>query len=294
MEEEDLDPQEIRELGSLMRTRAMQEDVLDRQTEIDLAKRWRLTNDRTARDRLVSSHQKLVVGMIRRLQRPGGPSFEDLYNQGVIGLIVAAEKFDPEAETRFATYAQWQVLAAMQELLFMSRTQVRIGKKEKKIMRALAHARFQNGGQVAQIHRERIAQVMGVTITEVEGIEAATATGTLSLHQPISGGEDEGAVFMDTLVDESQGPEAMMRMPLEEKRNRVVGEIMKDLEDRERTVIQERFLGDTPCTLRTLAERMNISAERVRQIEREALSKLRRALSNRGFNPDDILSIGSS
>jgi RNA polymerase sigma-32 factor len=277
------------EVDVVMRNAAMEAPLLDRETEVSLARAWRDRNCVKSRDRLVCAHQKLVMGMARKFERLG-VSFIDLYNEGVVALLVACDKYDPDTGNRFATYAQWWVLTHMQEYVQRETSPVRVGKtrKEKAVFRAIQRARRKHGPALSPEHRERIAQAFGVTPDEVQSIEAATGLRALSLNQAM-GDDENGAEFIENLVDETQTPERMLALPMDAAQRRVVEGALSELDERERTVIRERFLMGGQRTLRELAQRLDISAERVRQVEREALARLRRILDQRGLCAEDLL-----
>ena len=277
------------EVDVVMRNAAMEAPILDRETEAALARAWRDKRCVRSRDRLVCAHQKLVLGMARKFERLG-VSFIDLYNEGVLALLVACDKYDPDTGNRFATYSQWWVLTHMQEYVQREMSPVRVGKtrKEKAVFRAIQRARRRHGPVLSPEHRERIAKAFGVTPDEVQSIEAATGLRALSLNQ-VMGGDEDGAEFIENLVDETQAPERMLALPMDATQRRVVEGALEELDERERTVIRERFLMKSQKTLRELAQRLDISAERVRQVEREALARLRRILDRRGLCAEDLL-----
>lgn len=277
------------EVDVVMRNAAMEAPLLDRETEVALARAWRDKKCVRSRDRLVCAHQKLVMGMARKFERLG-VSFIDLYNEGILALLIACDKYDPESGNRFATYSQWWVLTHMQEYVQRETSPVRVGKtrKEKAVFRAIQRARRRYGPTLSPEHCERIAQAFGVKPDEVQAIEAATGLRALSLNQAMSG-EEDGTEFIENLVDEAQTPERMLALPMDAAQRRVVEGALCELDEREQTVIRERFLREGQRTLRELAQRLDISAERVRQVEREALARLRRILDQRGLRAEDLL-----
>jgi RNA polymerase sigma-32 factor len=272
-----------------MRDQAMETPILERERELMLARAWKESADMKSRDELVNAHRKLVMGMARRFER-GGVQLADLMNEGMLALMVACDKFNPDSGYRFATYAQWWVLTFLQEAVQRDASPVRIGKTrmEKAVFRALTRARRRFGPDLGDDVKEVIAASFGIRFDEVSNIDAATGLRTLSLNQTVTGDED-GIEFIDTLVDETQGVEKAMESTLTRAQIREIGEVMVGLGARETTVIRERFLSDDPKTLRELAEQLDISAERVRQIERETLSNLRRLLEDRGLRKEDII-----
>jgi len=278
-----------RDIGSSMRDQALDAPILDRERELRLARAWRGERCIDSRDELIKAHQKLVMGMARKFERVG-VLLSDLMNEGMVALMVACDKFDPESGNRFATYAQWWVLTYMQEAVQRDTSPVRIGKTrtEKAVFRALTRARRRFGPDLSEEVKEQIAKSFNIGYSEVANIDAATGMRTLSLNQSVSS-EDDGTEFIDTLVDETQGVEAVMSSTLARAQQRVIGEILAELGEREIVVIRERYLTDEPKTLRELAEQLEISAERVRQIERETLTVMRRCIEKNGLRMEDII-----
>ena len=282
-------PSARKDIASEIRGQAMRESLLGREEEVDLAVAWRDRQCQVSRDRLIRSHQKLIIGMARRFERLGVP-FEDLFDEGILALIVAANKFDPDSGNRFATYAQWWVLTYLQEYVQNNTTPVRLGRTrvEKAVFRAITRSRRRLGNALDNDARETIATEFGVSFEFVCRIEAATSSRIVSLNQRISTDEDS-AEFIDILQDESEGPQKVMERDLERAQERVIGEILEQLDDREARVIKERFLAESPKTLRELASDLGISAERVRQVEREALERMRRLIERSGHKSIDLI-----
>jgi RNA polymerase sigma-32 factor len=280
---------QYKDIAVEIRSQAMKEDLLGREEEVALARAWRERGDKDARDRLIRSHQKLVIGMARRFERLGVP-IADLFNEGIIALIIAANKFDPESGNRFATYAQWWVLTYLQEFVQQNTTPVRLGRTrtEKAVFRAIGKARKGSGPALDAEAREKIAKDFNISIDTVYRIEAATMVKGLSLNQPVS--PDESNIeYIDIIPDENEGVEKIIERDLVRARAEVISRILEQLDEREARVINERFLADDPKTLRELASDLGISAERVRQIERETLHRMRRLIERAGLTADDLI-----
>jgi RNA polymerase sigma-32 factor len=273
-----------------IRAQAMHTELLTREEEVRLARAWIGSADRKARDTLVLAHQKLVLGMVRKFERHGIP-FDDLFDEGVFALMIAVDKFDPETGNRFATYAQWWVLTYLQEFVQREICPVRIGRtrREKTIVRELAKARRKHGSVIDETVRGTIAANVGVGIHDVHLIEAALASRSLSLNHTV-GGEGEGHLeFVDQLADEDEGEEKVLKGHLDAAQIRVIDEILLQLDDRGRFIIKERHLSETPRTLRELADELQLSSERVRQIELESIQRLKRALLRAGYKARDLI-----
>ena len=278
------------DVNTEIRTRHLEGALLEREEELNLARAWRYQGDKAARDRLINAHQKLVMGMARKFERFNVP-LADLFNEGMIALMVACQKYDPESGNRFATYAQWWVLTYLQEFVQRDTCPVRLGKTriEKAVFRALARARRKYGPNLDDNVKEQIAKAFDITFEDVVNIEAATGIRTLSLNQSVSSEEEGGVEFIDTLADETQTPDTIIKGTLERTQLRIIKDILDQLDARETAVITHRFLSETPKTLRELAAELDISAERVRQIERETLLRMRRLIERAGLRADDLI-----
>ena len=280
------------DVSTEIRTRNLDGALLERDEELALARAWRYEEDKDARDKLINAHQKLVMGMARKFERFNVP-LADLFNEGMIALMIASQKYDPESGNRFATYAQWWVLTYLQEFVQRDTCPVRLGKTriEKAVFRVLAQARRKYGPHLDNDVKEQIAKAFNITLDDVINIEAATGIRTLSLNQSVSNDEEGGVEFIDTLADTTQTPDTIIKGTLEKAQLRIIGEVLEQLDARETAVITQRFLSEDPKTLRELAVELDISAERVRQIERETLSRMRRLIERAGLKADDLIGV---
>jgi RNA polymerase sigma-32 factor len=265
---------------------AMAAPYLERDDEHALAVAWKEHGDEKAMHQLAQAHMRLAIAMAARFRHYGLP-MNDLIQEGHIGLLEAAARFDPEREVRFSTYATWWIRAAIQDYILRNWSIVRGGTSsaQKSLFFNLRRLRARLSGS-AQINGHQhvfntIANALGVQRADVELMDTRLSGGDMSLNAPMidsdSGSSMERVDFLvDTkpLQDESVG-QAMD----EDRRHRWLHDAMKVLNERELRIVRERRLSEEAATLEALGDRLGISKERVRQIENRAIEKLRRALS---------------
>ena len=268
---------------------AMRAPLLAADHERRLAQRWRDRGDERALHELITAYLRLVIAMASRFRHYGLP-ISDLVQEGCVGLMQAAARFEPEREVRFSTYASWWIRSAMQDFVLRNWSIVRTGttSAQKSLFFNLRRLRARIGdvgeGMLNPIARARVAHALGVPEHDVDAMAARLSAPDRSLNAPLT---DEGdGEWQDMLADEGADPEAeTMYSHVSAARADLVRDALRDLSERERLIIKERKLEDEAVTLEALGERLGISKERVRQIEGAALAKLRRALEARVGDP---------
>ncbi len=269
---------------------AMRKPMLEAGHERDLARRWRDDRDERALHELTMAYMRLVVAMASRFRHYGLP-LSDLVQEGNVGLMQAAMRFEPDREVRFSTYASWWIRSAMQDFVLRNWSIVRTGttSAQKALFFNLRRLRARIGdiGGDAVMSAEatsKIATALRVPKHDVEAMAARLFSPDRSLNAPLT---DEGdGEWQDFLADDAAGPEAdVMESHDNMARAALVKDAMTELSERERLIIRERKLEEDTVTLEALGERLGISKERVRQIEGNALEKLRRALIARVGDP---------
>ncbi len=270
---------------------AMNAPLLTREHELDLARRWRNAGDEAALHELIASYTRLVVATASRFKHYGLPH-GDLVQEGIVGLMQAAARFEPERDVRFSTYAAWWIRSAMQDYILRNWSVVRTGTTaaQKSLFFNLRRlrAKLEDGTKthLDDADRSHIAQELRVNVSEVEAMEMRLAASDQSLNATISvDGEDQ---WQDFLADERPSPESTVGDTLDRSKvSRWLAESIAELNDREQVIIRERRLTDESCTLEDLGRELGISKERVRQIEHRALQKLKAALLRRAADPAD-------
>ncbi|MFO1048668.1 MAG: RNA polymerase factor sigma-32 [Geminicoccaceae bacterium] len=271
---------------------SMSAPLLSRERELDLARQWRCRQDERALHELIRCYLRLVVSTASRFKHYGLP-LSDLVQEGVVGLMQAAARFEPERDVRFSTYASWWIRSAMQDFILRNWSVVRTGTTaaQKSLFFNLRRLRARiDDGRCAGLDdagKAYIAQELAVDVREVEAMEMRLMGGDQSLNATISpAGED---AWQDFLADERPGPEEIVTGAHDgRQRSRWLALSLAELTERERTIINERRLREDGRTLEELGVRLGISKERVRQIESRALQKLKTALVRRVGDPVEI------
>jgi len=256
--------------------------MLTAEEELDLSRRWRNEGDRDALRQLVGSHLRLVVRIARDNGGYGLP-MGDLIAEGNVGLMQAAEKFDPERGFRFATYALWWVRASIRDYILRSWSLVRTGTTaaQKKLFFKLRRLKSSLGaleeGDMAPEIVAKIATELQVPEIEVIEMNRRLTQADRSLDAPVGGDGDDS--WIDLLGDEREGQEGRFAESEEmEKRRALMHGALAELNERERHILVERKLKEEPMTLQELSEIYGVSRERVRQIEGNALRKLTKSM----------------
>jgi RNA polymerase sigma-32 factor len=266
--------------------RAMGAEMLDAETELALARAWRDDGDEKALHRLVNAYMRLAIAMAARYRRYGAP-MPDLIQEAGVGLMKAAEKFDPDRGVRFSTYAVWWIKASIQDYVMRNWSMVRTGSTSSQkalffnLRRVRAKLEREAGanGEVLDGHRLRqmIAEEVGVPLRDVEMMDARLSGADYSLNAQQAG--EEGREWLETLEDEApQAAETVTRSADLARVRGWLAEALASLNARERMIIVERKLRDEPRTLESLGQELGLSKERIRQLEAQALNKLRKRL----------------
>ena len=270
---------------------SMNAPLLTREHELHLARRWRDQGDEAALHELVTAYMRLVVSTAGRFRNYGLP-MGDLVQEGTVGLMQAAARFEPDRDVRFSTYAAWWIRSAMQDFILRNWSVVRTGTTaaQKALFFNLRRLRAKIddglGGPLTDEGRAYIATELSVTAQEVEAMEMRLAGADQSLNAAISaGGEDE---WQDFLSDPRPTPEESVTDARDgQVRLAWLAAALEELSAREQTIIRERRLRDDARTLEELGRELGISKERVRQVEHRALQKLRTSLLRRAKDPAD-------
>jgi RNA polymerase sigma-32 factor len=255
-------------------------DLLEREQEQQLARRWHDHGDRRATDALITSHLRLAAKVARRYQGYGLP-VADLIAEANVGLVVAASRFEPDQGSRFSTYALWWIKAAIHEYILRSWSLVKIGTThaQRKLFFGLRREMRKHGSDLAGLRPETaaaIAEELEVTPRDVIEMDSRL-NGDLSLNAPVY---DDGRTtdWEAMLVDDSPSAETIVAEHDEKTRQTdALRAAMHVLSERERRVFEARRLTENPPTLDELGRELSISPERVRQIETRAFDKVKRA-----------------
>jgi len=258
-------------------------DLLSAQEELDLARRYRQQGDLGAAERLVTSNLRFVV-KIAWEYRNYGCKLLDLIQEGNIGLMMAVKKFDPERGIRLISYAVWWIRAYIQSFIIRTWSLVKIGttQAQKKLFFKLNQTREALKRLTGGDDSREIAAELDVRPEDVDEMALRLHRRDASLDVELVEGDDY--TLMDTLADERQNQEELLAEHEEDElRRRAIRQALEQLKPREREIVSDRLLRDDPLTLQELADRYGISRERVRQIEQNALRKLKEHLTCRNL-----------
>ncbi|HEY7992433.1 MAG TPA: RNA polymerase sigma factor RpoH [Stellaceae bacterium] len=256
--------------------------MLSAEREQELTRAWRDKRDPAALRDLIGSHLRLVIKIARGYSGYGLP-LADLVSEGNVGLMQAAEKFDPGRGFRFSTYALWWIRASIQEYILHSWSLVKMGTTaaQKKLFFNLRRIKSRlaelEQGDLPPDVVAKIAIELDVPEGEVIEMNRRLAGADTSLNAPM--GVEGDSEWLEMLPDERPNQESRIADAEEMRlRRHLLDGALKQLKPREREIIFARRIQDEPMTLEELSHRYAVSRERIRQIEVRAFGKLQRAM----------------
>jgi RNA polymerase sigma-32 factor len=267
--------------------KAVKAELLDAETELQLAYAWRDSRDEAALHRLITAYMRLAISMAAKFKRYGAP-MNDLVQEAGLGLMKAADKFDPDRGVRFSTYAVWWIKASVQDYVMRNWSMVRTGStsSQKSLffnmrrVQAQLEREAQQSGESLDKHQlnQLIATEVGVPLNDVEMMDGRLSGSDFSLNAT-QASDEEGREWIDTLEDENSRADLNVEEEHDQKKLAGwIGVAMDALNDREQFIVRERKLIESPRTLESLGTELSLSKERVRQLEAAAFGKMRKFL----------------
>lgn len=254
-------------------------ELLTKEEELRLAQDYHRNQNIEAAQRLICANLRFVV-KIAHEYRGYGLKLLDIIQEGNIGLMKAVKKFDPDRGLRFITYAVWWIRAYIHNFIIRNWSLVKIGttQAQKKLFFKLNQVRSAIQRITGSEDTKAIARELNVRDDEVQDMARRMAGRDTSLDMRLIEGED--FTLLDSLADERENQEELLIKQQEKQitTSHIHG-ALQELNDRERRIVEERILHEEPRTLQALADDFGISRERVRQLEKNALEKIRKTLT---------------
>jgi RNA polymerase sigma-32 factor len=256
--------------------------LLTKDEEFQLAVKYRKYDDIEAAQKLITSNLRFVVKVAFEY-KAYGVKIQDLVQEGNIGLMMAVKKFNPYKGYRFISYAIWWIRAYMQNFIIKTWSLVKIGttQAQKKLFYKIGKVRkaLESDGENDKRY-ERLARDLDVAKEDIIEMEQRMSSRDLSLDTPFDEGQE--LTHLDLLKEESPDQEEAIGQEEEKKiREREVQNALKRLNEKEVYVIKSRIMAEEPLTLQQIGDHLKLSRERVRQIESEALKKLKKEFGDR-------------
>ena len=260
-------------------SKSMNSPLLSKDQEQSLTKLWKDNKDPKALEKIILSYSKLVIRIASQFKHYGLP-FNDLLQEGHIGLLLALDKFDPSRELRFSTYSRWWVKATIQEYVLKNWSIVKTGSSSAQKSLFFNLRRFKVNGVITYKERKKMANLLGVKEKFISDRENHILMKDASLNAPLT--SDSVEEWQSFLVDNKQeSPEdAFIKSDEKTKKKKWLSQALSSLNEREKIIINSRHICETPLTLERIGKDLKISKERVRQIEASAINKLKLRIKN--------------
>jgi len=257
-------------------------ESLSKEVEYQLISNWQKNKDEKSLNKLLAAYQKLVNSILRKYLSYG-ISQEDLFQEGMIGLVYAIDKFDVSRGFRLSTYSRWWIKAVIQNYILKNWSVVKTGStaSQKTLFfgfnKLKKQINFNSLNFMGEEELKKISNILGMKSFEIQNMESRLTMGDQSLNQKIS--KDDQSDLMSLLEDDSLTPDVITEKNNDNKlKKKWLDEAINKLNDREKIIIFSRKKNDNAETLHEIGKKLNISKERVRQIEVGALKKLKKII----------------
>ena len=270
----------------------MDERSLEKKEEYSLIADWQNNKNEKSLNRLIGAYHKLIKSVAKKFSSYG-LNQSDLIQEGTIGFMHALEKFDLLKGFRLSTYSHWWIRAAIQSYILKNWSVVKSGNtaSQKTLFFGLNKLKkqinFNSHGYMGQDELEKISSFLNIKPLEVQYMENRLSMGDQSLNRKID--DEDGSDLLSLLKSDAPSPEDIFQNNNDNNlKNKWIAESIEKLNDREKKIIMSRNLKDSKETLGCIGKKLNISKERVRQIEVSALKKLRKGILEISKQPKDF------
>ena len=279
-------------IGKSLIKAASKAAYLEKEEEHQLALRWAEQQDQEALHQLTAAHMRLVIAVAAKFRRYGLP-LSDLAQEGHIGLLEAAARFDPYREVRFSTYATWWIRASIQDYILRNWSIVRGGTSSGQkslffnLRRLRAKIMTDNKSMNSQDLYKELSEAIGVSVKDVATMDSSLSGPDMSLNMPVASDDEASTERQDFLECDQPTPDEMVGEVIDgERRTTWLNTALNVLNERELMIVNKRRLSESGATLEELGDELGISKERVRQLENRALKKLQDELMK--SNPEIV------
>ena len=279
-------------IGKSLIKAASKAAYLEKEEEHQLALRWAEQQDQEALHQLTAAHMRLVIAVAAKFRRYGLP-LSDLAQEGHIGLLEAAARFDPYREVRFSTYATWWIRASIQDYILRNWSIVRGGTSSGQkslffnLRRLRAKIMTDNKSMNSQDLYKELSEAIGVSVKDVATMDSRLSGPDMSLNMPVASDDEASTERQDFLECDQPTPDEMVGEVIDgERRTTWLNTALNVLNERELMIVNKRRLSESGATLEELGDELGISKERVRQLENRALKKLQDELMK--SNPEIV------
>lgn len=254
--------------------------ILSKEEEFEYAMKFKTKGDKEAAKILIQSHLRLVVKIASKFKNYGMP-ITDLVSEGNLGLIKAVKKFDPEKGFRFSTYSMWWIKASIQEHILRSWSLIKIGTTaaQRKLffnLNKIKKRLLENGEkEISDAQIVRISKDLNVTQKEVREMNSRLTHSDFSLNSASENDSEFGDIISD---DETSAEEKSINTQENERRENLLREAFLVLNEREKDILIKRQMSEISMTLEDLSQIYKISRERIRQLEQNALEKIKKEI----------------
>jgi RNA polymerase sigma-32 factor len=274
-------------------SKAMKQPLLSITKEKEITNLWKKRRDIKSLHLLINSYEKLVISVAIKFRKYGIP-FGDLVQEGNIGILKAAYKFDPNIKVRFSTYAIWWVKSSIQEFVLRNWSIVRMGSTYNQKLLFFQLGRIKSkinklSDDVSYKIKDNLAKRLKIHVSEIDSFSEQVLKKDFQLNQTNKNSDDNNKSPIEFLKDDKPLPEdILICSDIEKKRKLVLKKSLKVLNDKEKYIIQKRHLDYNSRTLESLGKNLHISKERVRQLESRAMLKLKKRINSENIKQDLI------